>query len=415
MIREIISKPREVTNELEMGDTSANKRDSGEDMKKFGLEIPDCKRFGGYKPCFPYKVCYEGCAQPDEPFGTKILIINLDAMGDVLMTTAQLAPLKRKYPQSYVAWLTLGSSAPLLARNPLIDNVFKWNTEDLLVLEQMEFDLVLNADKSKHSSALATKLNAKERLGFGLNPNGQVIPLNKEASYNFQLGLDDYLKFRINKRTGQDILAETFKLPYERDEYILQLSEEETAMTSAYRSSKGIGESETVVGFNTGCSDLYPNKKMTIEQHLRLIDMFSKNESIKMILLGGREDAMRNGEIYGRATERNPDLVTRLFSTPTDEGVRRGIIYENAADIVITGDTFGMHLAIALKKQVLVWFGVSCPEEIDLYDRGAKFVPTGLFCSPCWKKACPYDLECMKMIDLETIYAAALKCAAIER
>ncbi len=53
-------------------------------MKAFDFEIPDCKRFSGYKPCFPYKTCYEGCARPDSPFGTKILIINLDAMGDSL-------------------------------------------------------------------------------------------------------------------------------------------------------------------------------------------------------------------------------------------------------------------------------------------------------------------------------------------
>lgn len=378
-------------------------------MKKFDLEIPDCKRFGGYKPCIPYKTCYEGCTRPDKPFGTKILIINLDAMGDVLMTTAQLAPLKRKYPESYVAWITLKSATPLLAMNPLIDDVFPWDTDSLLILEQMKFDIVLNADKSRRSAALASRLNAKEKLGFGLNDNGQIIPLNKEAVYNYKLGLDDYLKFRINKRTGQDILAETFLLPYERDEYILQLTEEEKQLTSAYRRSKGIDDGEVVVGFNTGCSDLYPNKKMTVEQHVMLIEMFSSHPNLKMLLLGGREDTERNREIYERSAERNPQLLTRLFNTPTDEGLRMGIVYENAADIVITGDTFGMHMAIALKKHVLVWFGVSCPQEIDLYDRGQKFAPEGLFCSPCWKRKCPYDLECIKMIDIEGIYRRAIE------
>lgn len=378
-------------------------------MKKFDLEIPDCKRFGGYKPCLPYKTCYEGCASPDKRFGTKILVINLDAMGDVLMTTAQLAPLKRKYPESYIAWITLKSAAPLLACNPLIDDIFPWDTDSILVLEQMKLDLVLNADKSRKSSALASKLDAKEKLGFGLNSNGQIIPLNKEAVYNYKLGLDDYLKFRINKRTGQDILAESFKLQYERDEYILHLTDEEVALTSAYRESKGITDGDVVIGFNTGCSDLYPNKKMTVEQHLELIDKFSEHGKLKMLLLGGREDTERNVEIYERAVERNPGLQTRLFNTPTSEGLRMGIVYENAADIIITGDTFGMHMAIALKKQVLAWFGVSCPQEIDLYDRGEKFVPAGLFCSPCWKKECPYGLECIKMIDVDGIYRKAIE------
>lgn len=378
-------------------------------MKMFDMEIPDCKRFGGYKPCLPYKTCYEGCARPDMPFGKRILIINLDAMGDVLMTTAQLAALKRKYPESYIAWITLKPAAPLLAGNPLVDDVFVWDADNLLILEQMKFDIVLNADKSRRSAALAMKLDAKEKLGFGMNEKGQIIPLNSEAVYNYKLGIDDYFKFRINKRTGQDILAETFRLPYERDEYVLQLTEEESSLTSAYRESKGISKDDVVIGFNTGCSDLYPNKKMTVEQHLRLIDMFSRHERLKMLLLGGREDSERNKEIYDRSLERNPSLTSRLFSTPTEEGLRRGMVYENAADIVITGDTFGMHLAIALKKQVLAWFGVSCAEEIDLYDRGAKFAPDGLFCSPCWKRKCPHGLECIDSIDLEGIYNEALR------
>ena len=40
--------------------------------------IPDCKHFNGYKPCFPGHNCLvDGCKDP-QPFGTKILIINLD-------------------------------------------------------------------------------------------------------------------------------------------------------------------------------------------------------------------------------------------------------------------------------------------------------------------------------------------------
>ncbi len=62
-----------------------------------------------------------------------------------------------------------------------------------------------------------------------------------------------------------------------------------------------------------------------------------------------------------------------------------------------------MHLAIALKKFVIAWFGLSCWTEIDLYDRGVKLFPEGLSCAPCWKKVCPNNLECIQMIDLERI------------
>ena len=294
-------------------------------MKTHNPEPPDCKRFTGYKPCIPYKNCYDECARQDKPFGTRILIINLDAMGDVLMTTAQLKPIKQKYPESYIAWITMKSAVPLLIGNPFIDEVFPWDAESWLILEQMKFDLILNADKSRRSAALTMKLDAKEKLGFGLNENGQIVPLNKEADYNYRIGLDDYFKFRINQRTGQDILAETFKLPFQRDEYALQLTDEERELTSWYKRSKGVLETDTVIGFNTGCSDLYPNKKMTTEQHLKLIEMFSAHENIKMLLLGGREDTKRNEEIYAAAMERNPELITKLFTPRLLKGFAKAL------------------------------------------------------------------------------------------
>ena len=83
--------------------------------------------------------------------------------------------------------------------------------------------------------------------------------------------------------------------------------------------------------------------------------------------------------------------------------------FESLTDVVVTGDSFGMHLAIALKKYVIVWFGVSCWTEIDLYDRGVKLFQENLACSPCWKKECPYDLECVKIIDLDRIVGEIVK------
>src|SRR5512137_1867749 len=108
---------------------------------------PACKHFTGYKPCFPNTNCLEGCVDFD-PIGTRILIVNLDAMGNVLVTTSILPAIKRKYPSSHVAWITLKDAAPLLANNPYIDAVYLWEPESWLVLQHVAFDVALNVDKS---------------------------------------------------------------------------------------------------------------------------------------------------------------------------------------------------------------------------------------------------------------------------
>lgn len=360
-------------------------------------EIPSCKRFSGYKPCFPDHNCWEDGCKDNIPTGTKILIINLDAMGDVLMTTAQLPAIKRKFPESTIYWVTLKNAAPLLFNNPLVDHVYNFDAVSILILQQMKFDYVMNVDKSQQSCALLTSLVSKNKLGFGLNPDGKIFPINKGAYYNFSLGMNDHLKFKVNQRTGQDYLAETFELDYKRDEYVFELTDEEKQFITDYKKKVGIKKKDKVIGFNTGCSELYPNKKMTIDQHIHLIKQLLKMK-YKMVLLGGPEDTQRNKEIYSR-------FKGKIIITPTTEGLRRGICYESIADIIITGDSLGMHIAITLKKFVIAWFGVSCWTEIDLYDLGVKLYQEDLFCSPCWKKQCPYNLECIKMIDLDSIIA----------
>jgi len=366
------------------------------------LNIPDCKNFSGYKPCFPNYNCLESGCKEQKRFGIKILIIALEAMGSVLMTTAQLPAIKRKYPESTIYWLTLKNSADILKNNPFIDKLFVYDFENMNTLSAVEFDIIMNSDKSVKAGAIVNSLKAKEKFGFGINNNFQIIPLTDGALYNYKLGLDDNLKFKINKKTGQEILAETFNLEYKRDEYIFEFTNDEKEFIESYKKSIGITDNDEIIGFNTGCSQLYPNKKMTIEQHIILIEKFLSFNRFKIMLLGGPED-----------TERNK-IISELFkdqviNTPTTEGIRKGACYESIPHVVITGDSFGMHLAIALKKYVIAWFGLSCWNEIDLYDRGVKLYPEGLFCAPCWKKECPYNLECIQMIDLERIVQETIK------
>jgi len=359
-------------------------------------EIPSCKRFTGYKPCYPDHNCWINGCKDNIPIGKKILIINLDAMGDVLMTTAQLPAIKRKFPDSTVYWITLKIAAPLLYYNQYIDFVLEYNFESISVLNEINFDYLMNVDKSQRSCALLNSLKAEHKLGFGLNADGKIIPVNEGAHYNYMLGMDDHLKFKVNKRTGQDYLAETFELDYRRDEYVFNFTEAELQFIDEYKNKIGIGSKDKVIGFNTGCSNLYPNKKMTIEQHIYLIEKLLNLNKYKIMLLGGPEDTERNNIIANHFQD-------KIINTPTTEGVRRGACYESIPQVIVTGDSFGMHLAIALKKFVIAWFGVSCWTEIDLYDRGVKLYQEDLFCSPCWKKVCPYNLECIKMIDLDRI------------
>ncbi len=384
-------------------------------MDVSSLLIPRCKNFSGYKPCFSYQNCLEnGCQQdiPEHRMGVKILIISLDAMGNVLDNTALLPAIKRKFPVSTVFWITLDNAEKILLNNRYIDRVFVWSDEHRMILRGMKFDVLMNADKTDYACAFANELKATTKLGFLLNEDGKIIPANEGAMYNYRMGNDDELKFRKNQRTALDIMHETFGLENRRDEYTFALTDDELRFVGEYKSQVSFDPGKTYVGFNTGCANLFPNKKMTIEQHVKLINAMAHDERLVPVLLGGREDTERNNQIFSLL---GPTVQKNVIATPTTMGLRKGACFVDTCDVVITGDSFGMHLAIALKKYVIAWFGLSCWSEIELFDRGEKLIPHGLECAPCWKKVCPYHLECIDMIDLDRITTLVKKFAETKR
>ncbi len=364
--------------------------------------VPDCRLFSGYKPCVPNKLC-EGC-RDRIPLGTRILLVNLDALGTVLATTAQLPAIKRRYPDSHLTWITRKSALPLLENNPYIDHLVEWNDENRMILLQQQFELALNADKSRPAAAFTNAVNAATRRGFGLNENGAIVPLNAGAEYGFRLGVDDHFKFRLNQRSGNDILAEAWEVDYRREEYVLQLTPQELAKGERWRRELGLENAPLIIGFNTGCSELFTLKKLELETQAQAIrQIAAEMPEAKIILLGGREDTERN--------QRLVELTDGLaIPTPTSLGLRRGVILENLADLIVSGDSLGMHLAIALKKYVVAWFGLSCAAEIDLYDRGIKII-RDLPCAPCWKKVCdmPHGPICVTEFKPEWIVEAVRK------
>ncbi|MFC1492473.1 glycosyltransferase family 9 protein [candidate division KSB1 bacterium] len=351
------------------------------------VDIPDCKDFTGYKPCHPGENG-EPCIDP-KPRGKKILIINIGAMGAVLMTSSILPAVKRKYPDSTVYWLTSERIIPLLENNPCIDRVYPFDMSSVLVLQEIKFDAVMNTDKVHEICALTNRLKADEKLGFGLNEDGVIIPLNSGSEYNYRLGIDNKLKFRDNNKTYLMMLREMCGLDHDIDDYVFQFTEDERKFIDGYKSVCGFKEGLPVIGINTGSSGLFKNKRIpykTIE--LLIEDLFELNDRQKIVLVGGLEDEERNLELG----KKYPDKVV---NTPTTEGLRRGMAYVDICDIVITADSLGMHMAIALGKIIIGWFNVTCAPEIEFYGRGEKIISQAE-CSPCWKQECNKDLICLE-------------------
>jgi len=356
----------------------------------------NCRHFRSDIPCVFHKqegVHCDNC-QHYEPVEFKILVIKLGAVGDVLRTTCILPGLKEKYLNVHITWLTLEESLPLFKNNPYVDIVLNYSFESFVQLQLGSYDLVINLDSTPCSAQLATLAKANEKLGFGYNERGFVYPFNKEAQKWFEMGLFDDIK-RANKETYQQIILNICRLIPSNYDIIFKLDEKELAFANEFAKKHNF-TNKLVIGLNTGAGQRWQQKKWTREGYLELIRLIQqKIPGAQILLLGGPEEIERNKYLL-------KESASGIIDTGCHNTIREFGAYLNLCDVVVTGDTFALHMAAGLGKKIIALFGPTSAAEIDLYGRGKKLY-ANIDCLGCYKKDCNLKPNCMELIKPEQV------------
>jgi ADP-heptose:LPS heptosyltransferase len=363
----------------------------------------DCRNYRGDRPCVAGVpgVCPVACPR-HTPQGTRILIIKLAALGDVIRTAALLPGLRDAWPKSHITWVTRPNAVRMLANHPLIDRLLTFDAESLCHLEHERFDLCLSLDKEPGPSALAMRTDAREKCGIGLSAYGTPYPLNAECVPYFLLGLDDELKFKRNHTSYPQLIYEAVGLEYRGQRYELHPSRAERTRADRVWQILGVAPGEIVVGLNTGAGHVFANKNWPADRFVALARRLTGEHVWRVALLGGPEERALNTSI----TQACPDVL----DTGCEHRELEFAALVRRCAVVVTGDTMAMHVAIAGGVPVVVLFGPTCPQEIDLYGRGEKIV-TRLRCAPCYCRACDRSPNCMEDIGVERVLAAVERWA----
>ncbi len=329
-----------------------------------------------------------------------ILIVKLGALGDVLRTTPLLRAIKARWPESIVHWLVSEKCAETLSGNPFIQKIWVYSDKVLQALEAISFDLAVNLDKEEEALLAIDRVKASKKAGFGWIEPGRLGPLDANSEYAYRLGIDDELKFRINKKTYQEISFEQLGLVFEGQEYVFQMDSKDREFRSTELKKMGLDRrgGKMRVGLNTGSGNRFAGKRLSMTSYLTLIEKLSASMGASVILLGGEDERLRNEDLAKQS--RVPVSVSGVHT------LKRFAAVVEACDLVITGDTTAMHIAIALRVPVVVHFAATCEAEIELYGRGEKIV-SDLPCAPCYLGVCPIDEKCAETMDVDAILRAA--------
>lgn len=308
----------------------------------------NCRYFKGDIPCKYHKVydvhC-ENCKYFDA-VENKILIVKLGAIGDVIRTTPLLHKLKQEYPHSQIWWI---SYSPEILPS-CVDKILDFNFQNCMILENTHFDIMLNLDKDINACALANKINANVKHGFMLK-NGLPAPIDSAAEHKYLTGLFD----DVNKANKLSYLEEIFEMcgfKFNKEEYILDCNSEADF-------EKLHGVNKKIVGLNTGCGDRWVSRLWKYEYWVELINIL-KDAGYQPLLLGGKQEDEKNRKLAADAS------AMYLGYFPLKDFIN----LVNKCDLVVSAVTMAMHLAVGLKKQLILMNNIFNPYEFELYGRG---------------------------------------------
>jgi ADP-heptose:LPS heptosyltransferase len=360
----------------------------------------DCKYYLAYKPCKFHKVDKRLCddCKDYQQVKTRILIIKLDALGDVLRTTSILPALAEKYQNADITWLTRKNAKTILKDNPYIDRVLVLEENFVQFLLTEQFNLAICLDADPQSASVLSLADAKEKLGFATGKNGKVTPVNPEASHWWYMGINDDLK-RENRQTYQKHIYKICNLDTKIEKPQIKLDIQSERFAENFKIEKQLSNYSKIIGINTGGGGRWELKKWINSYYIDLIKIIKElNPEIGILLFGGPEEIEMNRKI-------GAELQDIIIDTGCNNSIQDFSALINLCNVFFTSDSLGMHISVALNKTTIVLVGPTSPWELEVFGNGEVIYNNELTCIACYKSTCDFVVNCMNSMKPEFIYS----------
>lgn len=333
----------------------------------------------------------------------RFLIVRTSAIGDVVMTSALPAALRRQYPDAHIAWLVESGIHELLTPDPNINEVILWPKQawrtlwregrklELLrqawqlrqQLRARRFDTTLDLQGLMKSGFLAWLSGAPRRVGLGSKEGSQwlmteVVTRNDEPR---ELMSSEYQHFaQVIGLEATTFYPNLTVSPTAEQAALARLSQHQL-----------VPEGYAVVApFTTR-----PQKHWFEDHWQQLLPQLTHHTGLRPIILGGPGDT----DAAQRLAKAAPNIVNLAGQTGLAEAVA---LIANAA-LLIGVDTGLTHMGTALNRPTVAIFGSTCPYQRTGRPNG-RVIWLGLACSPCRRRpSCGGEFGCLRAITPEHV------------
>lgn len=291
----------------------------------------------------------------------KVLIIRLNAMGDVILALPVAMAIKTHNPAVQVDFLTRAEYAPIFDQFPAVDTAYGFAGNMYAIIKELagqNYDTVIDLQKNPRSIIIAAALTPKNVAGYPKRRIKREIIIRKPG-LKLHAGhtVDAYLKALVRLKVEPVT---------RRPKVVLQPEVARFGEDFAHNA----GFSDKIIGLCPG-SKHYEKRWLKYDELARML--VSDGDKGVIVFSGPYDDFDPNLHIGSQKL-----IAAHNLSLDKVAGIM------NRCDLVVTNDSGLMHLAVALSVPVVAFFGPTHPSlGFSPLGKQDRVVCDDVACSPC--------------------------------
>ena len=308
----------------------------------------------------------------------------------MLFSTPFIRAIRNTFPEAYIACVTVPNCKELLEANSNINEIFVYDTKTLhkgmlkkweliLELRRRKFDVAFLLHRSLTRTAMCFLSGIKQRIGYSYKKRNFLLTHKVKSPLTAQHRIEYFLG--LARKIGADMGDTALDF--------FTTKEDETYMDKLFKNNK-IQKDDKLIAINPGGN--WEPKRWPVTKYAELCDELIEKFGIKIIITGAPKDL----GLYLRIQEK---VESKLIAACGKTTLRQlGALFKRC-DIVISGDSGPLHIALAVKKKVIALFGPTSPAITGPYGDGEYVVlQKDIDCKiPCYNVSCE-SKKCMNAV-----------------
>lgn len=352
----------------------------------------------------------------------KILVNALSGIGDALLFTPALKLISKAVSDSQIdALVMLKGAKDIFERNQNINKVIYFDflkagafaSFKFILSLRKKYDASINIYPSnrKEYNIINFLIGAKKRAGVEyLRKN----PQNFGFLNNIRFTEEDSLH---NVQTNILLVEKLFDLSFDEEPDLeFPLNTEDKNYAASYLNNLRIGEGDLLIGFHPGSATLknHIKRRWEPEKFIELGKKLINEYNAKILIFGGPDESELKNSINEQINSTFEHANSYVIN---NENLAQSAAIMKVCKVFITNDSSLMHVASAMKLNVVAIIGPTNPAYIYPWNTKHKIISLGLNCSPCFIYSprpliCFRDdvkFKCIKELSVDLVYQAITK------